>query len=116
RFELAYQLALNRPATAREVERARRFVAEYESELASATPPLMAAAQKHSSDNEQDRGTGAGSGTTRKPSPISKPKGPADESNGSSKDEPVRPVDPKTAAWASFCQALLGSAEFRYVR
>ena len=24
--------------------------------------------------------------------------------------------DPKGAAWASFCQALLGSAEFRYVR
>jgi len=26
------------------------------------------------------------------------------------------PPDPRTAAWASFCQALLASAEFRYVR
>jgi Protein of unknown function (DUF1553)/Protein of unknown function (DUF1549)/Planctomycete cytochrome C len=25
-------------------------------------------------------------------------------------------TDPKTAAWTSFCQALLGSAEFRYLR
>jgi hypothetical protein len=25
-------------------------------------------------------------------------------------------ADPKAQAWASFCQALLGSAEFRYVR
>jgi hypothetical protein len=26
------------------------------------------------------------------------------------------PTDPKVAAWGSFCQVLLGSAEFRYVR
>ena len=26
------------------------------------------------------------------------------------------PADPKTAAWSSFCQALFGSAEFRYLR
>jgi hypothetical protein len=25
-------------------------------------------------------------------------------------------VDPRTAAWQSFCQALLSAAEFRYVR
>jgi cytochrome c553 len=31
-------------------------------------------------------------------------------------EPPVPPADPKTAAWASFCQALLASAEFRYVR
>jgi hypothetical protein len=32
------------------------------------------------------------------------------------KGKKVKPIDPKTAAWASFCQALLGSAEFRYLR
>lgn len=32
------------------------------------------------------------------------------------KEEVVRAPDARTAAWASFCQALLGSAEFRYVR
>src|SRR5262249_40100528 len=29
---------------------------------------------------------------------------------------PAPASDPKTAAWSSFCQALLGSAEFRYLR
>ncbi len=32
------------------------------------------------------------------------------------KEEVVKPTSAKEAAWASFCQALLGSAEFRYVR
>ena len=31
-------------------------------------------------------------------------------------EEVIRPRDARTAAWASFCQALLGSAEFRYVK
>jgi cytochrome c553 len=31
-------------------------------------------------------------------------------------DAPGSPADPKTAAWMSFCQALLGSAEFRYLK
>lgn len=30
--------------------------------------------------------------------------------------EVIQPKDAKTAAWASFCQALLGSAEFRYLK
>ena len=32
------------------------------------------------------------------------------------KEEVVQATDAKTAAWASFCQALLGTAEFRYVK
>lgn len=31
-------------------------------------------------------------------------------------DEQLPPVDAKTAAWASLCQALFGSAEFRYTK
>jgi hypothetical protein len=116
RFHLAYRLALNRPAAAREVERARSYVAEYEHEFAGATSPQLTAAPKPSSDNEQDRPTSESNGTTRKSLSISKPKNPADESDGSSKDDTMRPVDPRTAAWASFCQALFGSAEFRYLR
>jgi hypothetical protein len=66
RIDRAYRLMLGRPATPKEVERARDFLAEYEA---------------------------AGTGT-------------ADDS----------PDDGRTAAWASFCHALLASAEFRYVR
>ena len=32
------------------------------------------------------------------------------------KEEVVRARDPKAAAWASFVQALFGSAEFRYLK
>jgi hypothetical protein len=32
------------------------------------------------------------------------------------KEDPIGPADPRTAAWMSFCQALLGSAEFRYLK
>jgi hypothetical protein len=57
----AYRLTLGRTATAREMERAQSYLADYE--VADATPP------------------GA-----------------------------------RAAAWTSFCQALLASAEFRYIR
>jgi hypothetical protein len=63
RIDLAYQLALGRPASAKESERARGYLADYE-----------AAARK----------------------------------DGMS--------DPQATAWASFSQALLASAEFRYIR
>ncbi|MDB5391614.1 MAG: hypothetical protein JWM11_7260, partial [Planctomycetaceae bacterium] len=32
------------------------------------------------------------------------------------KEESIKASSPKAAAWASFCQALLGTAEFRYVK
>ena len=32
------------------------------------------------------------------------------------KEEVIQAADPRTAAWASLCQALFGSAEFRYIR
>ena len=65
RVDLAYRLTVGRPATAKEIERVRDYVSDYES---------------------------------------------ATRLESGAKD------DPKTAAWASFCQALLGSAEFRCIR
>jgi hypothetical protein len=62
RLQMAYRLALSREASAKEIERARVYVAEYES-----------AAAKEGSDA-------------------------------------------RVAAWGSFCQALLASAEFRYIK
>jgi cytochrome c553 len=62
RIRLAYRLTLGRTVTVKEVERAQKFLVDYE-----------AAAGKTAGD-------------------------------------------PRTAAWSSFCQALLASAEFRYVR
>jgi hypothetical protein len=63
RIDLAYRLTMGRAATAKEVARARAYLAEYES--------------------------------------AARAEGEA---------------EPRTAAWASFAQALLASAEFRYLR
>jgi hypothetical protein len=63
RITLAYRLALSRPATAKEIERARGYLAEYER---AAREGAIA--------------------------------------------------DSRGAAWASFAQAILASAEFRYVK
>ncbi len=68
RIHLAYRLTMGRTATTKEIERARKYLTDYE-----------AAAR------EQTDGT-------------------------------TKPADAKTAAWASFCQALLASAEFRFLR
>jgi cytochrome c553 len=72
RLHAAYRLSVNRTPTTEEVERAQRYLVEYEAALRDA----------------------------RKSTPVPK----------------EEPADPRTAAWASFCQALLASAEFRYVR
>jgi hypothetical protein len=67
RINLAHRLTLGRPATASEIDRVEKYLAEY---LAGAEGKNTAA------------------------------KGPT----------------PRVAAWGSFCQALLASAEFRYVK
>jgi cytochrome c553 len=69
RVHAAYRLSLNRTATAKEIERAQRYLVDYEAALRDVRPA------------------------------------PTSEAGNA-----------KTAAWASFCQALLASAEFRYVR
>jgi cytochrome c553 len=66
RILLAYRLTMGRPATTQEIERARRYLEDYEA---------------------ASRAEGART-----------------------------PLGPRAAAWASFCQALLASAEFRYIR
>jgi hypothetical protein len=72
RVHAAYRLSLNRTATTKEVERAQRYLVEYEAALRDV---------KKSSSTQASEAAEA-----------------------------------TTAAWASFCQALLASAEFRYVR
>jgi mono/diheme cytochrome c family protein len=62
RITLAYRLTVSRPATAKEIERVRSYLADYEAEA-------------------------------RKEGPNA-----------------------RNAAWGSFCQAILASAEFRYIR
>jgi cytochrome c553 len=69
RLKVAFLLTMGRAATAKEIDKAKKYLAAYE-----------AAAGK------LDKGVA------------------------------VEAANPKTAAWASFCQALLASAEFRFIR
>src|SRR5262249_16853624 len=68
RIDAAYRATLGRPATKKEIERVKDYLADYES------------AARDQPQEKADR------------------------------------TDPTLAAWGSFCQALFGSAEFRYVR
>jgi hypothetical protein len=100
RIALAYQLTFSRLPTAKEAQRAKTFLAEYE----SAYHELPAVAQA-------------------KPKPINSAK-PAtvpanpdeiDQTGEPISEEVVRPKDATTAAWLAFVQALYGAAEFRYL-
>ena len=112
RVNLAYRLALARPATPAEVARVHAFLADYgpaaEVALArAAEPPAPARAANPAPE--------AAEAAAKKPTP------PIDPDEVIQVDAPiveevVRPATAEAAAWAAFCQALLGSAEFRYVR
>jgi hypothetical protein len=103
RIDLVYRWTVSRSASAKEIERARNYIAAYESDarkVIAATPPKVAATVK--------KGKG---GNTQSDNPDD-----IDRTDRLAGDEVIHAPDARTAAWASFSQALLGSAEFRYVR
>ncbi|WP_406694436.1 PSD1 and planctomycete cytochrome C domain-containing protein [Singulisphaera sp. Ch08] len=123
RIDLAYRLTVSRPATADEIARINGYLADYESAASvaiasnSGTPkPQSVTLASLTTESTSD----ANSQTT--PGTANKKKKPAPENpdDVEAEDEPAEEeklpqVDAKTTAWASFCQALLGTAEFRYV-
>ena len=119
RVDLAYRLTLGRSPTAAEVERTKGFLADFESavrESPEETPEEPAIAVASASKEAEGQGKGAGAASPPKP-----PTPPIDPDQVIQVDAPIREEvirarDAKTAAWAGFCQALLGSAEFRYVK
>jgi cytochrome c553 len=110
RVDLAYRLATGRAATPTEIERAARFVADYQSAASESIASTIGDAPPSPEVAVDETRTAA-----KRPAPPVNPDEvpPVEESV---KEEVVRAPDAKTAAWASFCQALLGSAEFRYVK
>ena len=98
-----------RPADAAEVRRASGYLAEYEAERAPRSAP-RAVAIARGREPPRPRTTSR----ARKPAPANPDE--ADQSDEPVKEEVIRPADAADAAWASFCQALFGSAEFRYLR
>lgn len=61
---------------------------------------------------------GAKKNASQKKPAVVQPANPDDPVAGedAADERPVLPTDRRGAAWASFCQALLGSAEFRYLQ
>jgi hypothetical protein len=119
RVNLAYRLTLGRTATSWELERVLRYVADYEGVarqiLAQPANPsgsevVVAVAETG------DAAVAAGSEATTKKKPAPKNPDEADQSDEPAVEEVIQPASSQAAAWASFCQALLGSAEFRYLQ
>ena len=103
RVQAAYRRALGRPATAAEVERALAFVGEYGS---AAKDEVYVPAKPQAAPTAKPK---AKVDSNANPDEVDQADEPVEE-------ESVRPKDARTAAWMSLAQALLGSAEFRYVR
>ncbi len=110
RVDLAYQLAVGRTATSAEIERATNYLAEYELAAREVLAPKLAQATRKPGKKQ----------TTLRPETTttnSVPTADADQNARTEEsDEDLEPNDPQHAAWISFCQALLGSAEFRFIR
>ena len=115
----AYRLLLGREATAAETARAIEFLAAYETALnaSEAVDKQLVAAdlQPETVSTASTNGTSAASGAKDDNEPPPDP----DQivyADAPVKEESLGPVDARTAAWLSFCQALFGSVECRYVK
>jgi hypothetical protein len=106
RVDAAYRLTLGRVASQKEIRRALQYVVDYEASVRpiDVTPVALAA-------KELPSATSPSTGDAGKPA-LPQPK----KQTGPAPEKEPKPPDAKSAAWTSFCQALLGSAEFRYVR
>ncbi len=116
RVDWVYRLTLGRPASAVEIERAERYLASYESALRQ----VIVATQVESRPRPGASVALATADTTgkdapRKPAPPQNPDEVEQIESPVEEQQVIAPADPRTAAWASFCQALLGIAEFRYI-
>jgi hypothetical protein len=138
RVALAYRLTVGRAPTTVEVDRVKSYLADYE----TASAAIIAA--KAAADAEAAKAATATASvvntTEAKATAIDSAQATTDatttnSTNGETKKPPVvidpdeiipvdAPItvevitakDQKAAAWASFCQALLGTAEFRYLK
>jgi Protein of unknown function (DUF1553)/Protein of unknown function (DUF1549)/Planctomycete cytochrome C len=114
-IDQAYRLTLGRPASGSEIQRAKTYLAKYESTVRA----VVALAPPAPAERPSNVLAAADAESTAKTAP----KRPAPPVNPDEVEQVETPVaeeaivaaDPRVAAWASFCQALLGSAEFRYV-
>lgn len=135
RLQRAYQILFGRSATSGEVQRANQFLVDFEAttrEIAlaeaaeaesqaiaerekAANEPVSALASEtqvaQAANNVANPVNGANAQAVPPPNPDD-----VDPTDTPVKEEVVESKDPRIAAWASLCQALFGSAEFRYLK
>ncbi|MBI2825254.1 MAG: PSD1 domain-containing protein [Planctomycetia bacterium] len=115
RVDWVYRRTVGRAATPKEIARAKEYVAAYAAvavELAAQAPPQVAGEPvAATADNGND---GGGAAPRKKPAPPPNPDDVVEDEPVV--EETIQPTNPAAAAWASFCQAVLGSAEFRYLK
>jgi hypothetical protein len=110
RVDVAYRLTLGRSASPNELERAKDYLAAFESDANGHVASEPEPTKPQPVVVVADASPGGG-----KPAPPINPDQelPAEVPVA---EEVIRPSSPRAAAWASFCQALIGSGEFRYLR
>jgi len=119
RLQWAYRLAVGRIATSAEIERGLRYLAEYRSAarevFAQAQAEKAKAVAAAAVPNQETATEGQNAAQPKKQEQAANPDEP-DRTAETPKQTTSEFTDPTPAAWASFCHALLSSAEFRYVR
>ena len=119
----AYRLLLGREATAAETTRAIEFLATYETALNAREGVVkqLVAAEAQPEAAAATSATNGASGTSTPSGAKDNNEPPPDPdhivySDAPVKEESLGSIDARTAAWMSFCQALFGSVECRYVK
>lgn len=136
KIDLLYRLTLGRNASSAEIERAKAYLVDYEAAAQAAVPapsatpeapkPEAVAATESTTGPVATDPSAATSGGTPADANASKakPKQPAappnpdevERTDDTAREEVVKAADSRSAAWADLFQALIGSAEFRYLK
>ncbi|HEY4312848.1 MAG TPA: PSD1 and planctomycete cytochrome C domain-containing protein [Pirellulales bacterium] len=106
RIDSAYRLAVGRAATNEEIKRTQSYLADY----AAVAKDVRANSPAPTSVSEPVVEVAG----KAKPAPANPDE--ADQTDEPVVEEVIQAPNETAAAWASFCQALIGSAEFRYVK
>jgi hypothetical protein len=113
RIALAYRRVLGRQPTADELDRVVVCLADFESSARNLASADANVGEDEPTNNPPPTALVANAGD-----PVDPPQNPDEipPVEAPVVEEVIGPLDPTTAAWASFCQALFGSAEFRFTK
>lgn len=116
RLQDAYQRILGRSATPSELDRAKFFLEDYAAAAAEVQAEAFAAANRPEppADAQAAIDSLAPSKSAETPNPAANPDD-VEQTTTVVAEEVIQARDPRTAAWASYLQALFGSGEFRYL-